>query len=208
MRNPSTQSGVALVQLQVARRNPARHLSSRRAAVAAAVVLACAAVVAAPEQSSAHPAGPAMTVLASAPGPIALGSAPVRVRLSSAVEAAALQTALKKAAAKGSAKLRLSGLSARAQPGVVYRVYFGLGEGAVPDEGHAVGSINFFNVVPLPGARPKPDQPIDFSVARQLKALLGSGAAAAGLAVAVVPKGAAQPESQPAIGSIELLGEI
>jgi hypothetical protein len=174
----------------------------------AVVILAGAIAVSAHAHSPAHPGSPAMTVLASANGPITLGSAPVRVALSSTLEAAALRILLAKAAEKGTAILRLSGLSALAQPGVTYRIYFGLLEGTVPDEGHAVGTINFFNVVPLPGARPKPDQPIDFKVARQLHTLLGSGEATAGLAVAVVPEGTVQPGSSPAIGSIELLEDM
>lgn len=183
----------------------ARGCSIRAAVATAVAILAYAIAICAHAHS---PGSTAVMVLASAHGPITLGSAPVRVTLSSTVEAAALRILLAKGAEKGTAILRLSGLSARAQPGVTYRIYFGLVEGAVPDERHALGTINFFNVVPLPGARPKPDQPIDFKVADQLNALLRSGEATAGLAVAVVPQGVVQPGSSPTIGSIELLEGI
>jgi hypothetical protein len=144
-----------------------------------------------------------MALLVSADGPIRLGNAPVRVLLSSPLEAGTQQRALGKAVERGTVILRVSRLSARTQPGVTFRLYFGLREGAAPDADHAVGTINFFNVVPLAGGKARPDRPVDFDVTRQLRGVLGEGAA--GLTVTVVPEGEVAPGSNPAIGRVELL---
>ena len=99
--------------------------------------------------------------------------------------------------------LRVSGLYAPTQTGVIFRLYFGLREGVTPDANHAVGTINFFNVVPLVGGKVRPDRPVDFNVTRQLRGVLGEGAA--GLTVTVVPEGEVTTGSNPVIGRLELL---
>lgn len=141
-----------------------------------------------------------MAVLASAPGPVALGPAPVRVVLA---VSSADRAALVRAAGAGKALLRLSHLSARAQPGVVWRVYVGLPEDTEPDEARGVGTVNFFNVVALAGGRPKADQPLDFAIGRQLGNLTGEE----GVAVTFVAEGAPAPGSDATIGRIEI-GQI
>jgi len=180
-----------------------RRASFRRRVVFFVIVLVCVTTLLAARP--AHTGESTLVRLAAAPGPITLGNAPVRVVLSSPLDASTRQAALAKAASRGKAILRLSRLSARAQPGITYQIYFGLPELAAPDVGHAVGTVNFFNVVFLPGGKGKPDHPFDFNVARQLGSVLGQ--AVADLAVTVVPEGVAAPGSTPVIGAIELLGE-
>ena len=177
----------------------------RRASFGSALVIVLVHVTSLLAMQPAHAGGLGLVRLAAASGPITLGNVPVRVVLSLPQGTITHQAALVKAAARGKAILRLSRLSARAQPGITYQIYFGLPQHASPDISHAVGTVNFFNIVSLPGGKGKPDHSLDFNVARQLESVLRQ--TLADLAVTVVPEGVTAPGSTPVIGAIELLGE-
>ena len=140
------------------------------------------------------------TRAASAPGPIKLGDAPITIALS------ATGTGLAASLAAGrELELVASGLRAAQQPGITYRLYLGVPAGAAPDDAHYVGTINFFNVVPLAGARPKPDQPLHFDVTARVRSLLADQAHNGDLAVTVVPEGKTENGAQPEIQSIQIV---
>ncbi len=138
--------------------------------------------------------GGAMTTLARSSGtPIHLGDSTLRVPLSNA-SAGGLRTL----APGRKAVLILDGLKAAQQPGITYRVYFGLPSGAAPDDAHLVGTINFYSAVPLAGAKPKPDPVLEFDVT----ALAGESG---DFAVTLVPEGKTEANSAPEIKEITIV---
>ncbi|MEI9993400.1 MAG: hypothetical protein WDM91_02300 [Rhizomicrobium sp.] len=140
-----------------------------------------------------------MTLASSAAGPLRLGDSPVRVLLASSGDRAGLQ---RKVAAGHRVELVLSGLSADRQPGIRYRVYFGLPAGAAPDDAHLVQAINFFNDVPLAGALPKPDVPLRFDITALAAKTLAAGG---DVAVTLVPEGRTENGAQPQIARIAIV---
>jgi hypothetical protein len=141
----------------------------------------------------------AMTTLgASAPAPIRLGDSPVRVPLALGVS----RDDARHRIAGRHVELVLTGIKADRQPGITYRVYFGLAPGAQPDDAHFVETINFFNDVALTGATPKPDQPRRFDITGLAVGALNSGA---DLSVTLVPEGRTQNGAQPEIGHIAVV---
>lgn len=132
------------------------------------------------------------TLARNAGGPVHLGDATLRVPLTAA-DGQALQ-----AKPGHKAVLILAGLSAATQPGITYRVYFGLPDGAAPDETHMVGTLNFYSAVQLDGAKPKPEPFQEFDVT-------ALAADSANLAVILVPEGHTENGSAPVIKNITIV---
>ena len=114
-------------------------------------------------------------------GPLELGAAPTRIALAAPAGVFA-------AAAGRRARLVLSGLSAQAQPGVVYRV-------SLNDPASSVGYINFYNVVT--------GGPSSFSFDAE-KALIYA-AEHGRITVILSPMGSAKPDARATIGKIAFL---
>jgi hypothetical protein len=141
--------------------------------------------------SNATGTNPVMTLAWNASGPVHLGAAIVRVPLANT-------PALRATPPGHKVVLVLSGLSAASQPGITYRVYFGVPEGKAPDEAHLVGTINFYEAVQLIGGKPKPEPSLEFDVtalARDLNAP----------SVTLVPDGKSELNSAPQIKGIAIV---
>lgn len=101
--------------------------------------------------------------------------------------------------------LVLDDLRAEVQPGIVYEIYLGLPPGAVADDAHFVGTLNFFAVAP-PNKTPKSRS---YDVTRTVGMLLSRGLPDDGLAVTIIPAaGAPAPgAAPPTIGRLALVAE-
>lgn len=160
---------------------------------------------------------PSPRVLLSAPGPIQLGAGPVEIFLHPAAQGASGSSLSARIAALAPGErvyLVLRGLSAQAQPGVVYHIYIYIGvPGAAPanatsqPQGRLAGTLNFFNVVPLKGATmdraSQSTRSID--VTQVLKDLQSSRGLGDQLRVTVWPSGSPVPAAKPAIGQLDLV---
>ena len=173
--------------------------------------LAVAIVLAVPAQRLAMAAPQEILATSKPLGPIALGDQPVRVALRDGkVESA--PAALPKRPPGKTLSLVLKGLSAAQQPGVIYHLYLGLPAGAVPaqDDPRHVGTINFFNAVPLPGVERSGDaaspaysiEVTDLIDTLQRRNLLGQP-----LSVTIVPAGTPASDAKPMVGEIALVAE-
>jgi hypothetical protein len=138
-------------------------------------------------------------------GEIVLGDKPVRVVLDPPPSAPGTSVAsrLGETARDRRVYLLVSGLRARQQPGVLYHVYLDPPSGA--DDRQYVGSINFFNSVPLPGAEGSASPTFSFDITDQVRALQLRQRLADPLAVTVVPAGAPARNAQAVIGEIALV---
>jgi len=140
---------------------------------------------------SAEPDGSVNVVARS--GAIRLGSSPLAVPLTSVASPAKLDLTRK-------TLLVFKGMYAAEQPGITYRIYLGTGSPVPQDARHFAGTINFFSAVPLPGATPKTDQPVELDVTA-LAAMLLNGK----LSVLLVPEGVPGTSATPEIKSIDLI---
>jgi hypothetical protein len=156
---------------------------------------------------------PGEQVLLSASGPFKLGAGPVDIPLHAAqgVPGGSFSGKIAALAPGESMYLVLRGLSAAAQPGVVYNIYVGAARATQSDtnsqpQGRA-GTLNFFNVVPLKGAKAaraaQSTRSID--VTEVLKKLQASGLLGAQLIVTVWPSGSPVAAAKPAIGRVDLV---
>ena len=98
--------------------------------------------------------GKSMTI-AVAGGPVVLGNGPTQV----VCEAKNLGFRVQTLTPNQRIYLVLRELHAAEQPGVLYHLYLDLPQGSQPEKNdpHYVGSLNFFNAVPLEGASAGPD---------------------------------------------------
>ena len=157
---------------------------------------------------------------AAAPG-IALGSGPVRVKLSTppsaaaAAPTAALGARVEQLPDTSRIYLLVKNLKASAQPGVLYHVYLDLPSGTSPAAaaGHYVGTINFFDAVPLPdheghaaAAAPADTAKIvSFDVTDVAQRLRAEGRLSDTPNVTIVPDRAPAAQAKPVIGEIEIV---
>jgi tyrosinase len=166
--------------------------------------------------TSAKPMGAAAT------GGITLGGGPVRVTLSSprtvgaAVPPPPLGARVEQLPDTSQIYLVIKNLRAAAQPGVLYHLYVELPSGAPPAvaEGHYVGSINFFDAVPLPDheghAAAAPDiagKTFSFEVTDVVRRLRSEGKLGDSPSVMIVPAGTPVAQAKPVVGEIEIVEE-
>jgi len=147
-------------------------------------------------------------------GPIALGAVPVRAVLQPPAAAGAPLAARIQALGAGrQIYLVLRGLRAQEQPGIVYNLYLALPSGAAPRENDPryVGTLNFFNAVPLPGAEPPSGegapQEYSFDVTELVEALQARKALSDPLTVTIVPAGTPASTTKPLIQEIRLVAQ-
>ena len=161
------------------------------------------------------------TAAAAASG-IALGSGPVNVKLrpapsaaAAAAPTAALGARVEQLPDTSRMYLLLKNLKASAQPGVLYHVYLDLPSGTSPAAaaGHYVGTINFFDAVPLPdheghaaAAAPADTAKIvSFDVTDVAQRLRAEGRLSDTPNVTIVPDKAPVAQAKPVIGEIEIV---
>jgi len=141
-----------------------------------------------------------------APQPIGLaGAAPVTVPLTPPAGAAALPAGLGAVPASQRVILKLTGLSAKLAPGVLYDVYLGLPAGAARAQDRFAGAITFFDAVPLDhdhaaGAHGEGPS-FSFDVTRQVRRLGARGQ----VSVTIVPSGTPAPGSEPVVAEVVLI---
>lgn len=170
------------------------------------VVLAACVAVAGYDASGKTKAGATMensgTVVLARSAPVSLGSGAVRVALTGSTGLAA-----KLARKSGAQRIQLviSQLSAHDQPGISYKVYLGLPDGAPPDDAHFVEAINFYNAVGLDGHAPKQPPSVAFDVTELAGKIAAKGIGDRGLTVTLVPDGKPLAGSMPAISTIQLV---
>jgi tyrosinase len=152
-------------------------------------------------------------------GPITLGAAATTVTLASAAAAPApnniapenanrLPAELKALPGNRQFVLRLENVTANAEPGISYDVYYGLAPGQQPShESPAfVGTLSLFGVAKMadmPGMADAPGQTFSFVVTQPVQQAL-NGAANAASTVTLVPTGKPNESAAPTIGSISL----
>jgi tyrosinase len=144
-------------------------------------------------------------MLLSARGPFRLSAAPVEIPLHGDFSLPAKVTALTPGER---IYLVLRELSADEQPGVVYRIYLGgVAEAKKEDQGRLLGTVNFFNAVPLrdakPGARAGSTRSID--VTEVLRKLRAASNLREPVTVTIQPSGAPVATAKPMIGRVELV---
>jgi hypothetical protein len=112
---------------------------------------------------------PNETVLAASASAIELTATPVRVKLvSGKSDSTNLGQILQSLPASRSLYLELTGLQAVKQPGTLFHLYLDLPEDVAPKPDNAwhIGSINFYNAVPVPEApKDKPASPTTIEIA-------------------------------------------
>ena len=140
--------------------------------------------------SAALPVMAATRVLATASRPVELGAGPTRVAL------VVPKGANLRAAAGRNVYVILQGLQTKLQPGVLYRLYLNLPEGAKPDAAHYIGMINFYDAAGT-GQHEHP-----FEVTEK-RALLDDEANT----ITIVPRGKPVKGSKTMIQRIELIAE-
>jgi tyrosinase len=188
-------------------------------AAAGAALVAGAAAAAAPGEASpvtlASTSSGVAAAAAAAGGGIPLEPTGTRVSLTPAPAAGAAAAALtdRIAAAPPERQIHLviRGYRAEAQPGVTYDVYLDLpATGAAgAGEGHYVGTLNFFGVVPHDGheghgATASPAA-ISFDVTELAKRLKAEGELSDTPTVTIVPAGEPATDAKPVVGEIALV---
>jgi hypothetical protein len=140
----------------------------------------------------------------SAEGPFRLSAGPVEIRLHGAF---ALSTTVSALAPGERIYLVLRKLSADQQPGVVFSIYLGSAVEAKEDDRRFLGTVNFFNAVPLkgekPGARPGSTRSIDVTAA--LKKLGAASLLTESATLTIEPSSPPAVTAKPVIGRAELV---
>jgi len=128
----------------------------------------------------------------------------VQLRLSNEPEAKSNLLSAMNAAPARRHHLVLKGLEANVQPGVLYHVYLGLPEGAVPkpNDPHKVGIINFFDAVPVEGGHTH-DVSFTFDITESIPRLKLANEPL----VTIAPVNQPDAEAKPLVGSIALVSE-
>ena len=149
-------------------------------------------------------------VLAASTHPVELTAKPVRVELVSEKgdKNASLCQMLESLPASRSVYLELTGLQAVEQPGTLFHLYFDLPEDVTPKPDNAwhVGSINFYNAVPVPDApKDKPTLPISIDITGAMRNLLSSHKLTSANTITIAPTRALEANSKPMIGQIAIV---
>jgi hypothetical protein len=134
----------------------------------------------------------ATRVLATAPKAVELGAGPVRVAL------ATPKGVPPPGDHAGGRPIHVivDGLRVRQQPGVLYRLYLNLPEGAKPSSEYYIGMLNFFD------AAGTGDRPRVFTISAGKRTLLADENT-----ITIVPRGKPARNAKPVIERIELVAE-
>jgi hypothetical protein len=144
------------------------------------------------------------TVIATA-GPVVLGSEPTQIPL----EGKNLAASLEAITANQRIYLVLRDLNASQQPGVLYHVLLDLPPGAKPEKNdiHFVGTLNFYNAVPLESGPASGGAKIFFSydLTALIKNLQQRKALSDQTTITILPSQAPSAGAKVSIGRIELV---
>ena len=146
-----------------------------------------------------------LEILASA-GPVALGDRTVRVALPNKGKPS-LAARLSNIPGHRSVQLVLSGMTARRQPGVIFRVYFSLQPQAPLDDAHFIDTINFYSAVTPAGAQSKLSDKAVFDITQIAARISAESPQRSEPALVFVPGGKVLPGSEPRIESLQLIEE-
>ena len=149
-------------------------------------------------------------VLAASAHAVELTDKPVRVELVSEQgdKNASLGQMLESLPASRSVYLELTGLHAVEQPGTLFHLYLDLPEDVTPKPENAwhVGSINFYNAVPVPDApKDKPTLPISIDITGAMRKLLSSHKLTSANTITIAPTRAMEANSKPVIEQIAIV---
>src|SRR5438270_380608 len=149
-------------------------------------------------------------VLAASAHAVELTAKPVRVELVSekSDKNRSLSQILESLPASRNAYLVLTGLHAVKQPGTLFHLYLDLPEDVSPKPGNAwhLGSINFYNAVPVPDApKDKPTLPISIDITSVMRKLHSSQKLTSVNTVTIAPTRALEPDSKPMIEHIAIV---
>jgi tyrosinase len=102
--------------------------------------------------------------------------------------------------------LVVRGLQSNIEPGVMYDLYLEVPAAAPgkPSTELYVGSIHFFNAVPVHGMAP-PDRPFSFEITDLAKRLNAKGAMATAAELTIVPSGAPSSAAKPVVGEVSII---
>ena len=149
-------------------------------------------------------------MLAASAHAVELTAKPVRVELVSekSDKNRSLSQILESLPASRNAYLVLTGLHAVKQPGTLFHLYLDLPEDVSPKPGNAwhLGSINFYNAVPVPDApKDKPTLPISIDITSVMRKLHSSQKLTSVNTVTIAPTRALEPDSKPMIEHIAIV---
>jgi hypothetical protein len=149
---------------------------------------------------------PKETVLAASTQPVELSANPVRVKLAGGNNTS-LDQMLESLPASRNIYLVLTGLHAVKEPGTLFHLYLDLPEGVTPkpDSAWHIGSINFYNAVPVPDApKDKPESPVSIDITGALRNLHSSQKLTPETTVTIMPTRPLEAGSEPMIGHIAI----
>ena len=153
---------------------------------------------------------PKEIMLAASTHAVELTAKPVRVELvpGKSGKNTNLGQTLKSLPASRNLFLVLTGLHAEKQPGTLFHLYIDLPADVTPEPGNAwhLGSINFYNAVPVPDApKDKPTSPISIDVTSVMRELRSSQKLTSDTTVTVMPTRPLEPDSKPMIDHIAIV---
>jgi tyrosinase len=136
-------------------------------------------------------------------GPVALGSEATEVVLDTKNLASRVQAL----ASNRHIYLVLREPRAEVQPDTLYHIYLALPHGTKPEKGgpYDVGTLNFYNAVPLEGGATASGQFRSFDVTGLLKNLQQRNALSDQTTVTIVPSGFPAAGAKPSIGRVEIV---
>jgi hypothetical protein len=148
-------------------------------------------------------------VLAASTQPVELTANPVRVKLVSGMsdKNTSLDQMLQSFPASRNVYLVLTGMHAMKEPGTLFHLYLDLPEDVTPrpDNAWHIGSINFYNAVPVPDApKDKPELPISIDITGVLRNLHSSQKLTSETTVTIMPTRPLEAGSEPMIGHIAI----
>jgi hypothetical protein len=149
------------------------------------------------------------TVLAASTQSVELTANPVRVKLTSEMsdKNTTLDQMLESLPASRNVYLVVTGLHAVKEPGTLFHLYLDLPEGVTPKPDNAwhIGSINFYNAVPVPDApKDKPESPVSIDITNVLRNLRSSQKLTPETTVTIMPTRPLEAGSEPIIGHITI----
>lgn len=161
-------------------------------------------------QSAQSMQSPKEIVLAASTQAVELTAKPVRVKLVSGEsdKNTNLGQILESLPASRNVYLVVTGLRAVKQPGTLFHLYLDLPEGVTPSPGNAwhIGSINFYNAVPVPDApKDRPASPISIDITGVLRNLRSSQKLTSVSTVTVMATHPLEAGSEPMIGHIAIV---
>src|ERR1041385_3129867 len=177
------------------------------AGIALAVLLAYSGIFAA--HSAQDMQSPTATVLAASSQPVELTATPGRVKLTSGTgdKNTGLDQMLESLPASRNIYLVITGLHAVKEPGTLFHLYVDLPEGVTPkpDSAWHIGSINFYNAVPVPDApKDKPELPVSIDITGILRNLHYSQKLTPDTTVTIMPTRPREAGAEPMIGHIAI----